>query len=139
MGLLWRLFAPRGLKRARRKVRRVAHPVRTAGWALSPKPVKQARRAAFKVAHPGEALEWAGELIGMASASRQGPTAGWKSETRPGPRGLSGAGRSRVLCATVFRTPEPHDSTFAAYASVTLLVTLVAVRPPSRGTRASTS
>lgn len=59
MGLLWRLFAPRGLKRARRKVRRAAHPVRTASWALSPKPVKQARRAAFKVAHPGEAIELA--------------------------------------------------------------------------------
>jgi hypothetical protein len=59
MGLLWRLFAPRGLKRARRKVRKVAHPVRTASWALSPRPVKQARRAAFKVAHPGEAVELA--------------------------------------------------------------------------------
>jgi hypothetical protein len=62
MGLLWRLFAPRGLKRARRKaqkVRRAAHPVRTASWALSPRPVKHARRAAFKVAHPGEGLELA--------------------------------------------------------------------------------
>ena len=61
MGLLWRLFAPKGLKRARRKIRRAAHPIRTASWALSPKPVKKARRAAFKVAHPGEALEWAVE------------------------------------------------------------------------------
>jgi hypothetical protein len=59
MGLLWRLFAPRGLKRARRKIRRAAHPVRTASWALSPKRVKRARRAAFKVTNPGEALEWA--------------------------------------------------------------------------------
>jgi hypothetical protein len=61
MGLFWRLFAPKGLKRARWKVRKVAHPVRTASWALSPKPVKKARRAAFKVAHPGEALEFAAE------------------------------------------------------------------------------
>src|SRR5260221_12372455 len=59
MGLLWRLFAPKGLKRARRKARKVAHPVRTVSWALSPRPVKKARRAAFKVAHPGEALEFA--------------------------------------------------------------------------------
>src|SRR5260370_41601425 len=59
MGILWRLFAPKGLKRARRSVRRAAHPVRTAGWALSPKPVKQLRRGAFKVAHPGAALELA--------------------------------------------------------------------------------
>src|SRR5258708_25111518 len=61
MGLLWRLFAPKGLKRARRKARKVAHPVRTVSWALSPRPVKKARRAAFKVAHPGEALEFAAE------------------------------------------------------------------------------
>lgn len=59
MGILWRLLAPKGLKRVRRSVRKVAHPVRTASWALSPKPVKQARRAAFKVAHPGHAIEWA--------------------------------------------------------------------------------
>jgi hypothetical protein len=59
VGLLWRLLAPRGLKRAGRMVRKVAHPVRTASWALSPKPVRRARRAAFKVAHPGEALELA--------------------------------------------------------------------------------
>jgi hypothetical protein len=30
MGLLWRLFALKGFKRARRKARKVAHPVRTA-------------------------------------------------------------------------------------------------------------
>src|SRR5260370_40901690 len=61
MGLLWRLFAPKGLKRAQRKARKVAHPVRTVSWALSPRPVKKARRAAFKVAHPGEALGVAAE------------------------------------------------------------------------------
>src|SRR5258708_17959725 len=61
MGLLWRLFASKGLKRARRKARKVAHPVRTVSWALSPRPVKKARRAAFKVAHRGEALEFAAE------------------------------------------------------------------------------
>src|SRR5260370_26044672 len=61
MGLLWRLFAPKGLKRARRKARKVAHPVRTVSWALSPRPVKKARRAAFKGAHPGQALEAAAQ------------------------------------------------------------------------------
>jgi hypothetical protein len=59
VGILWRLLAPKSVKRARRTVRRAAHPVRTASWALSPKPVKKARRAAFKVAHPGAALELA--------------------------------------------------------------------------------
>lgn len=48
MGLLWRLFAPKSLKRARRSARRVAHPVRT----LTPKPIKQVRRAAYTATHP---------------------------------------------------------------------------------------
>ncbi len=61
MGILWRLFAPKSVKRARRTVRRAAHPVRTASWALSPKPVKEIRRAAFKVAHPAKAAEFAVE------------------------------------------------------------------------------
>jgi hypothetical protein len=58
MGILWRLFAPQGLKRACRSVRRAAHPVRPASWALSPRPVKKARRGAFKATDPDEALEW---------------------------------------------------------------------------------
>src|SRR5258708_21084836 len=77
MGLLWRLFAPKGLKRARRKARKVAHPVRTVSWALSPRPVKKARRAAFKVAHPGEALEFAAEnqIVRAVRGGRRGRTA----------------------------------------------------------------
>src|SRR5258707_12015354 len=61
MGLRWRLLARRGLKRARRRAGKVAHPVRTVSWAVSPRPVKKARRAAFKVAHPGEAVGFAAE------------------------------------------------------------------------------
>jgi hypothetical protein len=53
MGLLWRLFAPKGLKRARRKARKVAHPVRTASWALSPRPVKQAQPQAGEAGPAG--------------------------------------------------------------------------------------
>jgi hypothetical protein len=37
MGLLWRLFAPKPLKKARRTVRKAAHPVRTAMRAVTPK------------------------------------------------------------------------------------------------------
>jgi hypothetical protein len=48
MGLLWRLFAPRGLKRVRSSVRKVAHAVRSASWALSPKPVNKGRRAVLR-------------------------------------------------------------------------------------------
>lgn len=57
MGLLWRLFAPKPLKKARRSVYKAAHPVK----ALTPKPVRRAKRAAFRVAHPVEALEGAVE------------------------------------------------------------------------------
>jgi hypothetical protein len=46
MGILWRLFAPKPLKKARRTVRKAAHPVRTATRAVTPKPVKQLQRAA---------------------------------------------------------------------------------------------
>jgi hypothetical protein len=61
MGILWRLLAPKPLKKARRTVRKAAHPVRTASWALSPKPVKQIRRGVFAVSHPLEAAEFAAE------------------------------------------------------------------------------
>jgi hypothetical protein len=57
MGLLWRLFAPKPLKKARRSVYKATHPVK----ALTPKPVRRAKRAAFRVAHPVEALEGAVE------------------------------------------------------------------------------
>jgi hypothetical protein len=77
VGSLWRLFAPKGLKRARRKVRKVAHLVRTASWALSPRPVKKARRTAFKVAHPGEAVEFAAEnqVVRAARGGQRSKTA----------------------------------------------------------------
>jgi hypothetical protein len=53
MGILWRLFAPKPLKKARRTVRKAAHPVRTATRAVTPKPVKQLQR----VAHPLDLAE----------------------------------------------------------------------------------
>lgn len=46
MGLLWRLFAPKPLKKARRTVRKATHPVHTAVRAATPKPVKSLERAA---------------------------------------------------------------------------------------------
>jgi len=61
MGLLWRLFAPKPLKKARRTVRRATHPVSTLTWAVTPKPVKKVRRAVGTVAHPIEAAEFAVE------------------------------------------------------------------------------
>jgi len=53
MGILWRLFAPKPVKRAGRTVRKAAHPVRTAMRAVTPQPVKQIQRAA----HPFDLAE----------------------------------------------------------------------------------
>jgi hypothetical protein len=49
MGLLWRLFAPKPLKKGRRTVRKATHPVHTAVRAATPKPVKQLQRAAHPI------------------------------------------------------------------------------------------
>jgi hypothetical protein len=49
MGLLWRLFAPKPLKMARRTVRKATHPVHTAVRAATPKPVKQLQRTAHPI------------------------------------------------------------------------------------------
>jgi hypothetical protein len=57
MGLLWRLFAPKPLKKARRTVRKAAHPVRTASRAVTPKPVKKLQRAAHPVSLAGLKIE----------------------------------------------------------------------------------
>jgi hypothetical protein len=79
MGLLWRLFAPKPLKRARRSVRRVAHPVCT----LTPKPIKQVRRMTYNATHPISATK---------SALERASVAGWSRQTRPARR----ASNSRV-------------------------------------------
>lgn len=57
MGFLWRLFAPKPLKKARRGVHQVAHPVRTARRAVTPRSVKQIERGVRSLAHPVEAVE----------------------------------------------------------------------------------
>jgi len=54
MGLIWRLLAPKPLKKARRTVRKATHPVSL----FTPKPVKKIRRAVSTVAHPVEAFEF---------------------------------------------------------------------------------
>jgi len=75
MGILWRLFAPKPLKKARRTVRRAAHPVGTVTWAVTPKPVKKVRRAASTALHPIEAAEFALENQ-VVHALRSGTTHG---------------------------------------------------------------
>jgi len=44
--MLWRLLAPKPLKRARRTIRKATHPVHTVTRAVTPKPVKKLQRAA---------------------------------------------------------------------------------------------
>ena len=41
MGILWRMLAPKPVKRARRTVRKATHPVHTVTRAVTPKPVKK--------------------------------------------------------------------------------------------------
>lgn len=47
--MLWRLLAPKPVKKARRTVRKAAHPVHTAARAATPKSVKKLQRAAHPV------------------------------------------------------------------------------------------
>jgi hypothetical protein len=54
MGLLWRLVAPKPLKKARRAVRKATNPLSL----ITPRPVKQVRRAVSTVVHPIEAVEY---------------------------------------------------------------------------------
>ena len=53
MGMLWRMFAPRPMKKARRALR----PDRVLLRAVTPKSIKTIRKATFSVIHPLEAAE----------------------------------------------------------------------------------
>lgn len=53
MGLLWRLFVPRPVKKARRAL----HPGKVVIRAVTPRSVKRIRRVTFGVVHPFEAVE----------------------------------------------------------------------------------
>lgn len=77
MGLFWRLLAPKPVKKARRTVRKAAHPVHTATRAVTPKPVKRLQRAA----HPLDLAELKAEDA-VASALR----GRHKQARRPTPR-----------------------------------------------------
>jgi hypothetical protein len=107
MGILWRLFAPQGLKRACRSVRRAAHPVRPASWALSPRPVKKAPRGATD---PGEALEWVvSDQVGARSAAAIAGAAGGDGEHNV----TTGYGHSQsVLWDYGHRQPKPASVLF---------------------------
>jgi hypothetical protein len=81
MGLLWRLFAPKPLKKAGRTVRKATHPVRTAARAVTPKPVKQLQRATHPVSLAELKLEDA-----AVNALRGKPRQKQSSDTAPATR-----------------------------------------------------
>ena len=85
MGLLWRLFAPKPLKKARRTVRKAAHPVRTATRAVTPKPVKRLQRAAHPVSLAELKIEDAAvnALRGRSQHKRSRHTARPSTEASP--------------------------------------------------------
>jgi len=91
MSILWRLLAPKPLKKARRATSKALHPVRTTRRAVTPKTVKKVARAA----HP---LDWA-ELKAedaIVSALRGG------GQRRRGSGGSSPAVRSCGWCGSSF-------------------------------------
>jgi hypothetical protein len=67
MGLLWRLLAPKPLKKVRRSVRKVAHPVR----AIAPRPIKKIQHTARTVANPLEAAEFAAQNTIIKTVKRK--------------------------------------------------------------------
>lgn len=85
MGLLWRLLAPKPIKKARRTVGRVANPVS----ALAPKPIKKVQRSVRTVTNPGSAVERMFEdqvvraIRGGGSGRRRASTPRSRSATPP--------------------------------------------------------
>ena len=109
MGILWRLLAPKPLKRARRTVRKATHPVHTAVRAATPKPVKKLQRAA----HPLSLAELKAEDVAV-NAVRGRPTRTRKpvrnrardgSATRQG--AVGGTARARPVQSRTPLNPAP--------------------------------
>lgn len=103
MGLLYKLFMPRGLKRIRRKVTRVAHPVRTARRAVTPKAVKVAM-------HPIGYTKGAVEN-GIVHSVKGGKSKG-RTSTRSGPIVQCqhcGTRARGVMCPSCRRRMQPRS------------------------------
>jgi hypothetical protein len=120
MGMLWRLFAPKSARRARRTGRRATHSVHYAVRVATPRPVRRLERAA----HPVELAELrtedavAAALKGKRQAPGQpapvGPAQGLGSDGGPFPppssrgptlmRARTIAGRSSFLARMTAKT-----------------------------------
>ena len=92
MGVLWRLLAPKPVKRARRTIRKVTHPVHTATRAVTPKPVKKLQRAAHPLSLAELMAEDAvvnalrGKPAGKPRKSSPGRASAARSASAPAPR-----------------------------------------------------
>jgi hypothetical protein len=99
MGLLWRLLAPKPVKKARRTIKKAAHPVHTAARAATPKPIKQLQRAAHPVSLAERKLEDATvNALRGKSKQKQSRRTGQRSATTPvtAPRTMPSPGRFTV-------------------------------------------
>lgn len=119
MGLLWRLFAPKPIKKARRTASKARHPVHTAVRATIPKPVKLLERAAHpltlaelkvedalvnalrgnrkQVRAPGRAFQGLQTPAPLASPSC-GPGQVSASQCDERPHGIRNGTRATLLC-----------------------------------------
>jgi hypothetical protein len=98
MGLFWRLFAPKPLKKARRTVRKATHPVHTATRAVTPRPVRQLQRAAHPVSWAELKVEDAA-VDALRGKPRQKPSrssAQTPRGTNPPKRSRGGQGQAEV-------------------------------------------
>jgi hypothetical protein len=89
MGLVWRLLAPKPLKKARRSVRKATHPVRTVRRAATPAPIRGIENAAWKAANPISATKLMTEdaIVHSMRGGKKGP----RSRTNAGTRKSSPA------------------------------------------------
>lgn len=94
MGVLKRLLIPR-------KVRRAAHPVRTARRAVTPKPIKKIKRSVYVATNPVGALHGAAENAAVKALRPKG--GGGKS------RSTTGSKASRYTAPRT-RSPKPSQS-----------------------------
>ena len=98
MGILWRAFAPKPLKRARHVTGNALHPVHAVGRAVTPAPIKKAKR----VMHPGELAERKAEdaVVNMLRSKQR------KTETASG----KNVAARKDPQAVALKTPPPWQA-----------------------------
>ncbi|MFJ5532440.1 hypothetical protein [Streptomyces sp. NPDC093261] len=101
VGILWRLFAPKPIKKARRTVRKTVHPVRTARRAVTPKPVKKLGQVAHPVGFAKLKVEDAIVDAVRGNSSKSGTSSKGKASVQPV------RGQQRSVPQTSYSAPPP--------------------------------